>query len=121
MADIEEGGDIFDEARDLAYKALSSFRRVIEKNKVDYDSVVSYNEGLGNDFAEARALMSRHLHEDEDLRRAYFANITMMIQDCQTPQYFHVGDGTLVGQPWDLSNSECCDALAERLLRLIFD
>ena len=74
-----------------------------------------------NKFAEARHLMSRRLRTDKELREAYFANITMMIQDCQEAHYCHIGDGTIVGEPLDLSNSECCDALAERLLKLIFD
>ncbi len=74
-----------------------------------------------NKFAEARNFMSRRLRTDKELRNAYFANITMMIQDCQRPQYLHIGDGDIVGNPLDLSNSECCDALAERLLKLIFD
>ena len=74
-----------------------------------------------NKFAEARNFMSRRLRTDDDLRHSYLANVSMMIQDCQTPNYFHVGDGDIVGQPLDLSNSQCCDALAERLLKLIFD
>ena len=74
-----------------------------------------------NHFADARKLMSRRFRTDAELRDSYLANITMMIQDCQSPQYFHIGDGEVIGTPLDLSNSQCCDALAERLLKLIFD
>lgn len=103
----------FEEAADDAYEQLGSFRSVIEKDLPIEDV---------NPFRDARKLMAKRLAEDEGLRETYRANIAMLIHDNQTSEPYYVeGTADVIGQPYDLSNVHCCNAIAEQLIRLIFD
>ena len=103
----------FGEAADDAYEQLGSFRSVIEKDLP--------TEGV-NLFRDARKLMARRLAEDEELRNTYRANIAMLIHDNQNSKPHWVeGTADVIGQPYDLSDVQCCNAMAEQLIRLIFD
>ena len=116
---MNERREIFEEAADQAYNRLLTLQRVaVDDSPVE---VGSHQPTSNNDFADAREIMSERLQTDEDLRHAYMCNISMLIFDNQNAEPYHLGDGKVASQPLDLSSGAHCNAMAERLIKLIFE
>ena len=122
MAPIEdydnEQRKIFEEAAGVAYDKLQTLMRVISGDKPD--EVGSVEPTPDDDFADAREIMMERLQTDDDLRHAYMCNISMLIYDNQNAEPYHLGNGEVASQPLDLSTGAHCNAMAERIINLIF-